>query len=102
VRTLRRHHHSRRHRGSGGTGVDITPALTLAHASAAAVRDQTKSGTGITFSVGLAAAHAINTTARGSGTGVTVSAPLGIAHAFGAAAVAGRQRYLGVYSTAQL
>jgi len=62
------------------------------------VRDQTKSGTGITFSAGLAAGHGISTSTRGSGSGVTLTAPLTIAHAAAATAQGARQRYLGVYT----
>ena len=84
--------------GAGGTGVNVTPALSFAHTNASPVRDQTKSGTGITFSAGLSSAHVIGSTTRGSGTGVTLSAPLTKAHAFGAAAQGARQRYIGVYT----
>jgi len=45
--------------GATGTGVDVTPALSLAHASGTAVTDQSKPGTGITLTAPLANAHAI-------------------------------------------
>ena len=43
------------------------------------MRDQSKPGTGITFSPALAAAHAMNTGVRGAGSGITLTAPLSAA-----------------------
>ncbi|MDA0138816.1 nucleoside hydrolase-like domain-containing protein [Solirubrobacter deserti] len=62
--------------GATGTGVDVTPALALAHANNAPVRDQSKPGTGITFAPALTAAHPMNTGVRGAGSGVTLTEPL--------------------------
>ncbi len=70
--------------GANGTGIGITPALTRAQASGTAVRDQSKSGTGLTLSAPLASAHALGGTARATGTGVTLAAAVGAAHAAGA------------------
>jgi beta-glucosidase-like glycosyl hydrolase/enterochelin esterase-like enzyme len=53
--------------GATGTGVDITPTLSLAHASGAAVKDQSQPGTGITLTVALVNAH---------GTGAMVAAAI--------------------------
>src|SRR5512136_2011989 len=44
--------------GASGSGVGITPALSLAHATGTAVRDQSKPGTGLTLTAALANAHA--------------------------------------------
>ena len=71
--------------GANGTGIGITPALSSAQASGTAVRDQSRSGTGLTLSQPLAAAHAVGATARATGTGVTLASALGAAHAAGAA-----------------
>ncbi len=70
--------------GAAGTGVSLVSALGNAHATAAAVRDQTQSGTGVTFTPALTAAHPAGAAASTAGSGVTLSAPLAAAHAAGA------------------
>ncbi len=63
-----------------GTGVTLTGPLTIAHASAATVRDESQPGTGITFSPPLTAAHPINAIVRGGGTGITLTTPVTRSH----------------------
>ncbi|HZC69224.1 MAG TPA: LamG-like jellyroll fold domain-containing protein [Jatrophihabitans sp.] len=63
-----------------GTGVTLTAPLASAHDSAVPVRDESKPGTGITFSPALHAAHPVNATTRGGGTGITLTAPVTQAH----------------------
>jgi alpha-galactosidase len=76
--------------GATGTGVDVTPALALAHSGGfrgAAVADLSKPGTGVTFSPALGSAHPAGTATRGDGTGVTFSPALTAAHASATAVV---------------
>ena len=68
-----------------GSGVTLTAALAGAHPVSAPVRDETKPGTGITFSPALTAAHTVGAVTRGGGTGITVATPLTMAHANNAA-----------------
>jgi alpha-galactosidase len=70
--------------GGTGTGVTITPTLSLAHARGAAAWDLNKPGTGVTFAPALAAAHAAGTVTEGDGTGVAFTPALTAAHAVGA------------------
>ena len=63
-----------------GTGVTLTGPLTIAHAGAATVRDESQPGTGITFSPPLTAAHPINAIVRGGGTGITLTTPVTRSH----------------------
>jgi hypothetical protein len=66
--------------GPGGTGITLTAALTIAHASFAAVQDL---GTGITLTAALTLAHASGAAVQDLGTGVTFIPALAGAHAFG-------------------
>jgi alpha-L-rhamnosidase len=68
--------------GATGTGLTLTAGLTAAHASGAAVAD---GGTGVTFTPALASAHAKGAAARGLGSGITFAPALTAAHASGAA-----------------
>ncbi|WP_345630977.1 hypothetical protein [Rugosimonospora acidiphila] len=72
--------------GATGTGVTVSPALTLAHANRAAVNDASQPGTGVSFAPPLTAAHPAGTTAAGAGTGITISAPLAKSHPIGESA----------------
>ncbi len=47
--------------GAAGTGVDITPALSLVHATGALVKDQSQPGTGIDLTAPLDNGHATGT-----------------------------------------
>jgi Bacterial alpha-L-rhamnosidase C-terminal domain/Bacterial alpha-L-rhamnosidase 6 hairpin glycosidase domain len=67
--------------GASGTGVTLTTALGAAHASGVPVHDL---GTGITFTPALASAHAAGAGVLDLGTGVTLASPLQSAHAAGA------------------
>ncbi len=68
--------------GATGTGVDVTPALGLAHSGGfrgAAVVDLSKPGTGVSFAPALTAAHPAGTATRADGTGITFTPALGAA-----------------------
>jgi alpha-galactosidase len=69
--------------GRTGTGVTVTPALTLAHATRTTVSDLNQPGTGVDFSPPLTMAHPTGTTASGLGTGITLATPLAKAHPSG-------------------
>src|SRR5262249_40188687 len=58
--------------------------LATAAASGSAVRDQSKSGTGLTLAQPLTAAHSVGGSARGAGSGVTLSTGATAAHNPGA------------------
>jgi hypothetical protein len=66
-----------------GTGVTLTAPLSSTHAAASSVRDESKPGTGITFSPALTAAHAVGAVVRGGGTGITLTTPVTRTHAAG-------------------
>ena len=59
-----------------GTGVTLSAPHPPAPASAANVRDESRPGTGITFSPPLTATHPINAIVRGGGTGITLTTPV--------------------------
>jgi alpha-L-rhamnosidase len=67
--------------GVSGTGVTLTSGLSAAHASGTAVQDL---GTGIAFTPALTSAHAAGAVVLDLGTGVTLASPLKQAHAVGA------------------
>ena len=67
--------------GATGTGVTLTAPLAAAHASGAAVQDP---GTGISFTPALASAHASGAAVLDPGTGIKLASPLTSAHAAGA------------------
>jgi beta-glucosidase len=69
--------------GATGTGVTLTAPLTAAHASGAGAQDL---GTGITLSAGLKGTHTAGAAIQAAGSGITLSDPLKTAHAIGAAA----------------
>jgi alpha-galactosidase len=61
----------------------LASALAYAHASGAAVRDQSKPGTGITLDRPLRYDHEMNAVVRGGGTGITLTKPVTMEHPLG-------------------
>jgi hypothetical protein len=67
--------------GASGTGVTLTSALDAAHAAGVPVQDL---GTGISFAPALTSGHDAGAGVLGLGTGITLAAPLTQAHPAGA------------------